>query len=114
WRILLDDLDTACQQAVAGRTIELGPKTTSFRDWAQWLSQHAAGGGLDEELDHWAEVVEASGGTLPVDDRTPTPDAVPAVSVLLSTEDTDALLRAAPTVYRTRINDVLLAALAWA
>jgi non-ribosomal peptide synthase protein (TIGR01720 family) len=32
--------------------------------------------------------------------------------VLLSTEDTDALLRAAPTAYRTRINDVLLAALA--
>jgi non-ribosomal peptide synthase protein (TIGR01720 family) len=33
---------------------------------------------------------------------------------LLSAEETDALLRAAPTVYRTRINDVLFAALAWA
>ncbi|MDQ3223569.1 MAG: condensation domain-containing protein, partial [Gemmatimonadota bacterium] len=37
-----------------------------------------------------------------------------AVSVLLNAEETDALLRGAPTVYRTRINDVLLAALAWA
>jgi non-ribosomal peptide synthase protein (TIGR01720 family) len=36
------------------------------------------------------------------------------VSVALGAEDTEALLRCAPTAYRTRINDVLLAALAWA
>jgi non-ribosomal peptide synthase protein (TIGR01720 family) len=36
------------------------------------------------------------------------------VFVSLSTEETDVLLRGAPTVYRTGINDVLLAALAWA
>jgi non-ribosomal peptide synthase protein (TIGR01720 family) len=42
--------------------------------------------------------------------------ATPArtVSVELSTEDTDALLRAAPGTYRTGVNDVLLTALAWA
>jgi non-ribosomal peptide synthase protein (TIGR01720 family) len=34
--------------------------------------------------------------------------------VLLSAEDTEMLLRGAPTAYRTRINDVLLTALAWA
>src|SRR5262249_15336011 len=36
------------------------------------------------------------------------------VSVRLSPEDTEALLRGAPTAYRTAANDVLLAALAWA
>jgi non-ribosomal peptide synthase protein (TIGR01720 family) len=36
------------------------------------------------------------------------------VSVTLSTADTEALLRAAPAAYRTGVNDVLLAALAWA
>lgn len=37
-----------------------------------------------------------------------------AVTVELGEEDTTALLRAAPTAYRTRVNDVLLAALALA
>jgi non-ribosomal peptide synthase protein (TIGR01720 family) len=36
------------------------------------------------------------------------------VSVAVDTEDTATLLRGAPAAYRTRINDVLLTALAWA
>jgi non-ribosomal peptide synthase protein (TIGR01720 family) len=113
WRILLDDLDTAYQQALRGEAIDLGPKTTSFRDWAQRLINYVAAGELDHELDHWASALD--GGELPVAHAQPEPEApTRTVSVLLSTEETDALLRAAPTVYRTRINDVLLAALAWA
>jgi amino acid adenylation domain-containing protein/non-ribosomal peptide synthase protein (TIGR01720 family) len=113
WRILLDDLDTAYQQAVCGEAVNLGPKTTSFRDWAQRLSEYVLAGGFDHELDHWASVLD--GSELPLDDAQPEQE-VPTrtVSVLLGAEETDALLRAAPTVYRTRINDVLLAALAWA
>jgi non-ribosomal peptide synthase protein (TIGR01720 family) len=112
WRILLDDLDTAYQQAVRGEAIDLGPKTTSVQDWAQRLSEYVSAGGLDHELDHWASALD--GSELPVDDAQPEAEAsTRTVSVLLSTEETDALLRAAPTVYRTRINDVLLAALAW-
>ncbi|MDQ4033113.1 MAG: condensation domain-containing protein [Actinomycetota bacterium] len=112
WRILLDDLDTAYQQAVGGEAIDLGLKTTSYRDWALRLSNYLANGGLDHELDHWASVLD--GNELPVDRAQPRIGPQRAVSVLLTTEETDALLRWAPTVYRTRINDVLLAALAWA
>jgi non-ribosomal peptide synthase protein (TIGR01720 family) len=111
WRILLDDFDTAYQQAVRGEPVDLGPKTTSFRDWAQRLSKYVAAGKLDHELEHWAAALDAA--ELPVDDAQAEPETT-AVSALLSTEETDALLRAAPAVYRTRINEVLLAALAWA
>ena len=116
WRILLDDLDTAYHQALRGDAIDLGARTTSFRDWAVRLREHVAGGGLDHELDHWTAAVD--GVALTADDgpadEAPTRAATPveAVSVALDAEDTDALLRAAPTAYRTRINDVLLAALA--
>jgi amino acid adenylation domain-containing protein/non-ribosomal peptide synthase protein (TIGR01720 family) len=113
WRILQDDLDTAYQQAVRGEAISLGLKTTSFRDWALRMGDYVAAGGLDHELDHWASAL--GGGELPVDGARPQPGTpAGAISVLLNTEETDALLRWAPTVYRTRINDVLLAALAWA
>jgi amino acid adenylation domain-containing protein/non-ribosomal peptide synthase protein (TIGR01720 family) len=112
WRILLDDLDTAYQQALRNETIDLGLKTTSFRDWALRLSEYVAAGGFDHELDYWASALDA--GKLPMDNPQPEPDSSDwTVSVLLSTEDTDALLHSAPTVYRTGINDVLLTALAW-
>ncbi|GAA4033864.1 non-ribosomal peptide synthetase [Allokutzneria multivorans] len=107
WRILLDDLDRAYQQAARGEKIDLGGKTTSFRDWSKQLSAHVADGGLDHERDYWASATATA--DLPV--KQGEPGSVP---VLLSPEDTEALLRGAPTAYRTRINDVLLAALAWA
>jgi non-ribosomal peptide synthase protein (TIGR01720 family) len=120
WRILLDDLETAYQQAVSGQAVRLGSKTTSFRDWARRLEEHVASGGLDHELDFWAGTVDAA--VLPLDHESAEPAATRApqvhealtVSVRLDADDTDALLRAAPTAYRTRINDVLLAALALA
>ncbi|HSV65997.1 MAG TPA: amino acid adenylation domain-containing protein [Mycobacteriales bacterium] len=128
WRILLDDLATAYRQATQGRTVDLGVKTTSFRDWSRRLSEHVADGGLDHEIEHWAAVLEAPApppdalplGGPPVDGLSPERGSsrleVPPepVSVLLSAADTDALLHAAPTAYRTRINDVLLAAFGWA
>ncbi|MCA1707380.1 MAG: condensation domain-containing protein, partial [Actinobacteria bacterium] len=113
WRILFDDLNMAYQQAMRGEVIDLGRKTTSFQDWAQRLCEYVAARELDHELNHWVSAL--AGSELPVDDERPEPGTpVATVSVALSTKETDALLRTAPTVYRTRINDVLLAALAWA
>jgi amino acid adenylation domain-containing protein/non-ribosomal peptide synthase protein (TIGR01720 family) len=113
WRILLDDLDVAYQQATRGDSVDLGGKTTSFLDWSNRLGAHAAAGGLDHELDHWAGSLDV--WKLPVD-RMPqqAASATDMVSVVLNAEDTGTLLRSAPTVYRTRVNEVLLSAFAWA
>nr|QEO73880.1 condensation domain-containing protein [uncultured bacterium] len=55
WRILLDDLETAYGQALRGEEIDLGPKTTSFRDWSMRLTRFTQDGGFDHELAHWSE-----------------------------------------------------------
>ncbi|WP_338091300.1 condensation domain-containing protein [Planosporangium flavigriseum] len=113
WRVLLDDLDTAYQQVTRGEEVRLGAKTTSYRDWAQRLAEFVADGGLDRELEYWTGIADVSTPTLePVSPGSSAPTQM--VSVSLDAGDTDALLRAAPTAYRTRINDVLLTALAWA
>ncbi|MEU5211497.1 non-ribosomal peptide synthase/polyketide synthase [Streptomyces sp. NPDC020742] len=113
WRIVLDDLETAYQQAAQGREITLGERTTPFRDWARGLAAHVAEGGLDHELPYWQDAVAAA--PLPVDhDPERSGSEAGTVTVTLDETDTEALLRAAPTAYRTRINDVLLAALALA
>ncbi|WP_033262779.1 non-ribosomal peptide synthase/polyketide synthase [Amycolatopsis vancoresmycina] len=111
WRILLDDLDTAYRQAVRDVPADLGPRTTSFRDWAHRLRDHVRAGGFDGELAYWTGLPPA--GELPVDHDTAVTGTAEVV-VTLGAADTNALLRSAPAAYRTRVNDVLLTALAWA
>jgi len=106
WRILLDDLDTAYRQAARGEQIDLGPKTTSFQEWSNRLVEHVQNHGLDDQ--YWQDIEDTE---LPVD-RDGDDPATDTVSIVLDEADTDALLRKAPAAYRTRINDVLLTALA--
>jgi amino acid adenylation domain-containing protein/non-ribosomal peptide synthase protein (TIGR01720 family) len=110
-RILLADLDTAYRQAAAGRPVRLGPRTSSFRDWARRLADHAATGGFAEEREYWAAVT-AGAAALPADRTGPnTVASMRSITVGLSAAATGALLRDVPPVYRTRIDDVLLTAL---
>ncbi|MEU4626609.1 non-ribosomal peptide synthase/polyketide synthase [Actinoplanes sp. NPDC023801] len=111
WRILLDDLDTAYQQLVRGEPVDLGARTTSVQEWAARLRDHVAGGAFDGEVDYWTAGADPDARPAAESVQTP-PQPVQSVSMQLSTDDTDALLRTAPGVYRTRVNDVLLAALA--
>ncbi|MGH3994296.1 MAG: condensation domain-containing protein, partial [Pseudonocardiaceae bacterium] len=112
WRILLEDLDNAYRQAVRGQAVRLGVKTTSFRDWALRLTEHAAAGGLDDELGYWTGVGRGCDPTLPVDgEGASTVGSMGSLSVQLDPDETRALLQEVPGVYRTQINDVLLSAL---
>jgi amino acid adenylation domain-containing protein/non-ribosomal peptide synthase protein (TIGR01720 family) len=112
WRILLDDLATAYRQAARGEAIDLGARTTSFRDWAVLLTGHAAGGGFEPEAAYWEAAVGGARTALPTDGAGPnTAAAARTVVAELDAERTRALLADVPPVYRTQVNDVLLAAL---
>ncbi|MBB5803971.1 amino acid adenylation domain-containing protein/non-ribosomal peptide synthase protein (TIGR01720 family) [Saccharothrix ecbatanensis] len=110
WRVLVEDLMTAYQQVRTGQTVHIGPKTTSFRDWAIRLADHATDGFADE-LDHWTTVA-ATPTAIPLDRHGPnTVASQREVTVRLTADETAALLRDVPGVYRTQVNDVLLTAL---
>ncbi|WP_284740330.1 non-ribosomal peptide synthetase [Amycolatopsis sp. RTGN1] len=112
WRMLSDDLDTAYRQTVAGEPVDLGPKTTSFRQWATQLAGHVADGGFDDHLGHWSALPE--GTALPTDGSGPNlVSSRRILRVSVSRAETAALLHAAPGRFRARVNDVLLGALAW-
>ncbi|MFE7469452.1 condensation domain-containing protein, partial [Streptomyces sp. NPDC057499] len=113
-RILLEDLTAAYEQAAAGRTPDLGPKSASVRQWAQELTAHTADGGFDDQAAYWSSVTEHADPELPVDlpGGANTVASARTVSVALSVADTEALLQRVPGVYRTQVNDVLLTALA--
>ncbi|NBH06500.1 non-ribosomal peptide synthetase, partial [Amycolatopsis sp. SID8362] len=110
WRVLAEDFDRGYAQALKGEPIDLGPRTTSFREWATRLTEHAAAGGFDDELGHWQAV--AGETSVPVDGSgSNTVASMRSVTVRLSTTETEALLREVPAAYRTQVNDVLLTAL---
>ncbi|MEU6621416.1 amino acid adenylation domain-containing protein [Streptomyces litmocidini] len=112
WRILNHDLDLAYRQALAGEPVDLGAKTSSFRQWATRLAAHAADGGFADQAAHWDAVPEAA--PLPTDG--PGPNVVSSrriMPVRLERDETEVLLRVAPGRFRARASDVLLSALAW-
>ncbi|HEV8558082.1 MAG TPA: non-ribosomal peptide synthase/polyketide synthase [Actinophytocola sp.] len=110
WRVLMSDLDTAYRQALAGDPVDLGARTTSYQEWARRLAEHTEAGRFDGELDRWASVeimpIPLDGG------GENTVASTATLSAELSVAETTTLLRTVPAAYRTRINDVLLAAAA--
>ncbi|HEX2290374.1 MAG TPA: condensation domain-containing protein, partial [Pseudonocardiaceae bacterium] len=111
WRILLEDLENAYRQVCAGHPAQLEPTGTSFRQWAHRLTEHVRSGGLNDDLTYWTAVSATAPADLPVDHAgCNTVGSSSAVSVRLGRDDTDALLHRVPGVYRTQVNDVLLAA----
>ncbi|MCA1682207.1 MAG: condensation domain-containing protein, partial [Actinobacteria bacterium] len=112
WRILLEDLDSAYRQVVRGQSVRLEPKTTSFKEWARRLTAYATAGGFDGELEYWSGISQGCDPTLPVEGvGSNTIASTSSVTVRLDPAQTRALLQDVPGVYRTQVNDVLLAAL---
>jgi NRPS condensation-like uncharacterized protein len=62
WRILLDDLQRGYEQLERGEEINLGPKTTSYRQWAERLERYSRSEELREEVEYWERQQKAADG----------------------------------------------------
>lgn len=113
WRIVVEDLQTALEQAQRGVPIALPRKTTSFKEWAGKLTQHARSAEMKEETRLWRSTQNCNLRPLPVDFPLGENTEASSTSILveLSKAETQALLRDVPAAFHTEINDVLLAAL---
>jgi amino acid adenylation domain-containing protein/non-ribosomal peptide synthase protein (TIGR01720 family) len=111
WRILRDDLELACAQAMRGEAVNAGAKTTSFRQWSEALQAYAATDALAAEAGYWRAQGPEGTAPLPLDQDGDAGEGG-TVAVRLDAEETRALLQEVPAAYRTQINDVLLCALA--
>jgi non-ribosomal peptide synthase protein (TIGR01720 family) len=113
WRVLLEDLHAAYH----GQT--LSAKTTSFREWALHLDQLAHSPAIRDEAHAWHALLSPPVEPMAVDYPAAsaahnTVGDTACVSFALDDADTTALLRRLPRAYDTRINEVLLVALAQA
>ncbi|MEM1394198.1 MAG: condensation domain-containing protein, partial [Cyanobacteria bacterium P01_H01_bin.150] len=113
WRILLEDLETLYEQLSQGKKAQLPAKTTSFKYWSRCLQEYAQSAILQQEWDYWLRESWQQIAPLPVDfsDGDNTVASGRNISISLTVEQTQALLKEVPKAYNTQINDVLLTAL---
>ncbi|AXO88719.1 non-ribosomal peptide synthetase [Pseudomonas parafulva] len=114
WRVLLEDLQTACLAAAAGRALSLPASGSSLKAWSEHLQTYARSPALQAELAYWQAQLGGLSDDLPWDDAQGGQQRRHEVSVRteLSAELTRQLLQDAPAAYRTQVNDLLLTALA--
>ncbi|WP_158623685.1 non-ribosomal peptide synthetase [Corallococcus llansteffanensis] len=116
WRILLEDLETACRQLRDAQEPRLPAKSTSFQAWAHALARHARSDSVRAQLGFWSSGPRAEAWTLPVERTGGANDFASArtVSLALDAEETRLLVQEVPGAWRVRLEEVLLAALAHA
>jgi amino acid adenylation domain-containing protein/non-ribosomal peptide synthase protein (TIGR01720 family) len=115
WRILLEDLATACRQIAGGQPVELPAKTGSCRHWAEHLAVHAT---VLNEADYWLAEAGAEVRPLPVDypadPAANTVESIGQVAEVLDEAATRQLVQDLPRALRAGVEDALLTALALA
>ena len=116
WRILSQDLETVYTALEQDRPPGLMPKTTSWKYWSERLTRHAASEPLLAELEFWRAESQRPSAFIAEDHPNASRAGATTKTVIttLDREQTRALLQDTPPVYNTRINDVLLTALALA
>ncbi len=115
WRILLEDLSLAFAQLNAGQQIELPEKTTSFKVWAERLTEKYSQieNPLTADKNYWTEIAKADTSLLPKDKEISEKQLKDNAQVVieLSKEDSEFLISKANSLFNTEINDLLLSAL---
>ncbi len=114
WRILLEDLQTAYQQASLGQAVSLPSRSAPLRQWARQLEEYARSENLQAERDYWLQAAQQPAGELPCDNPQGECNLRQAAhaTTRLDKALTHKLLKVAPAAYRTQVNDLLLTALA--
>ena len=119
WRILLEDIATALHQIRQGTKVHLPPGTTTFQYWAQELQRYTQSDrykhseAIQRALTCWLAPQRCQIAPLPSDlNAANTIESSASLTVVLSVEQTNALLYTIPAAYHAQINDSLLTALA--
>lgn len=115
WRIILEDFVTIYQQLENQKPLQLPPKTSSFKTWAEELQNYAKTPEFYAQFKYWLSRDFPSISPLPLDCQGEAQSNIVAhaktVSFTLTEEQTRLLLQEVPQAYNTQINDILLTAL---
>nr|WP_280146408.1 condensation domain-containing protein [Bacillus amyloliquefaciens]MDH3090285.1 condensation domain-containing protein [Bacillus amyloliquefaciens] len=117
WRILLEDLQTAYQQALEGKQIKLPPKSDSYIKYAEELFDISKSKALLEEAAYWDSVMSFETAPLPkMNDEHAgrMQENARTAAWILSSGLTKQLLSETQQAYGTDVHELLLTALGMA
>jgi len=111
---IVTDVVLAYRQADSGQPIDLGPKTASLRAWTQELARFLSSPAISQQFDYWqSQTAALDQAQLPLRDPTGTTDLA-RLTISLDPDLTTRLLVDSPAAYNTTVQDLVLAAVAWA
>ncbi len=111
WRILLEDLERAYEARRGGQPVEWPHGTASLKRWSEALRAYAASDHAAQSAARWVDVGRGGSGLEVNLSARGLESSVRETVICMGEQQTEALLRDVPAAYRTRINDVLVAAL---
>ena len=116
WGVILDDLSRLYQgfQQSPDSPISLPSKTTSIKTWAEKLKEYANSPKIADEIGFWVSEAQQPEPSLPADypqgENSVTSEQV--ITAALPADATRQLLNEANQAYQTRVEELLLTALA--
>ncbi len=120
WRIIIEDVNKAYEQAINNQTIQLPAKTTSFQEWSREIIKYSQSEKLQKETAYWQAVdCQAAAGRLKENLEELIKEAklepirltgINTITMQLSDKQTQQLLLKTAKAYNTAINDLLLCA----
>ncbi|REC69945.1 hypothetical protein DRF57_22760, partial [Chryseobacterium rhizosphaerae] len=113
WRIITDDLKNIYQTLERGEDFKAAQKGSSYRQWVDAVKGYKKENpeARDKELVYWNKTTEIVHGINKTLEAISIPESNHDI-LLLDKENTEKLIRGSHHVYQTRINDLLLSALA--
>ncbi|RZB19440.1 hypothetical protein StrepF001_11535 [Streptomyces sp. F001] len=115
WRVLLPDLQAACEAVADGREPVLDPVATSFRRWSHLLSEQALSSERVAELPTWQALLgepEAPLGGRALDPAADTAATLRRRSWTVPAQEAAVLVDQMPAAFHCGVREVLLAGLA--
>ncbi|WP_026607771.1 non-ribosomal peptide synthetase [Methylocapsa acidiphila] len=113
WRLIVEDLDQACRDILAGSPTPDPAPGARFSDWSNLLQGEAQKQGLAEEAQWCGEQIRRAPSLRPDDPQGDRREASSASLVLsFDADETETLLRRAAPSRRASVEDFLLTALA--
>lgn len=113
-RILVEDIETAYNQLSRNREIQLPLKSTPYLRWAKEVRSLIASGKFNEEIFYWTSLEKSQPIPVDFENGENLESNAKTIEVLFEKTTTTELLQTVPAVYNTRVNEILLAALAQA
>ena len=113
WRILLEDMQALLRQALNHEKLNIPLKTASFQNWSKRLLSYAQSNTFQSEISFWEKLVARGIPKLKRDFHYEEAILSDMTSISFSLDDlqTNLLLTQTSKIYKTEINDILIAAL---